>query len=64
MNLKTSVNHSKSSLKKCPSCETPASAASLYCGSCGCDLSPQSDFSWHEDRLGLWPVGSFSWEAS
>ena len=40
----------------------PATAGSLYCGSCGCDLSPQSEFSWHEERLGLLPIGHFSWE--
>jgi hypothetical protein len=42
----------------------PATAASRYCGSCGCDLSPQSEYSWQEDRLGRWPIGSLSWETS
>lgn len=65
MNLTSRVDHpsNTSSLKRCPSCEMPATAGSWYCGSCGCDLSPQSEFSWHEDRFGVFTIGRFGWEA-
>lgn len=41
----------------------PATASSSYCGYCGRDLSPQSEYCWHEDDHGFLPWRALGLEA-
>lgn len=64
MNLTSRVEKSSpTTLQKCPSCEMPATASSSYCGYCGRDLSPQSEYCWHEDDHGFLPWRALGLEA-